>query len=170
MTCSVFFFFKQKTAYEMRISDWSSDVCSSDLLGSLNALAFDKTGTLTAGRPRITDIVPATGVDDDELMAIAVAVERLSDHPLAEAIARDGEQFLDEQPIPAATDMASLTGRGVKARVNGETVLIGKAEMFGRDGFAPLSDETARSEEHTSELQSLMRISYADFCLTKKND
>src|SRR3546814_9594458 len=76
----------------------------------------DKTGTLTAGRPRITDIVPATGVDDDELMAIAVAVERLSDHPLAEAIARDGEQFLDEQPIPAATDMASLTGRGVKAR------------------------------------------------------
>src|SRR3546814_2647432 len=120
-------------------------------------MAFDKTGTLTAGRPRITDIVPATGVDDDELMAIAVAVERLSDHPLAEAIARDGEQFLDEQPIPAATDMASLTGRGVKARVNGETVLIGKAEMFGR-----------RSEEHTSELQSLMRSSYAVFCLKKK--
>src|SRR3546814_6854840 len=52
-----------------------------EALGSLNALAFDKTGTLTAGRPRITDIVPATGVDDDELMAIAVAVERLSDHP-----------------------------------------------------------------------------------------
>src|SRR3546814_3590080 len=97
-----------------------------EALGSLNALAFDKTGTLTAGRPRITDIVPATGVDDDELMAIAVAVERLSDHPLAEAIARDGEQFLDEQPIPA------------------------------------------RSEEHTSELQSLMRISYAVFCLKKK--
>ncbi len=122
-----------------------------EALGSLNALAFDKTGTLTAGRPRITDIVPATGVDDDELMAIAVAVERLSDHPLAEAIARDGEQFLDEQPIPAATDMASLTGRGVKARVNGETVLIGKAEMFGRDGFAPLSDETAQTIERLRE-------------------
>src|SRR3546814_19385777 len=80
----------------MRISDWSSDVCSSDL-------------------------------------------------PLAEAIARDGEQFLDEQPIPAATDMASLTRRGVKARVNGETVLIGKAAMFGRDGFAPLSAATAQT-------------------------
>src|SRR3546814_2069759 len=78
------------------------------------------TGVQTCALP-ISDIVPATGVDDDELMAIAVAVERLSDHPLAEAIARDGEQFLDEQPIPAATDMASLTGRGVKARVNGET-------------------------------------------------
>src|SRR3546814_16632026 len=125
----------------MRIGDCSSDLCSSVLgplkaLRSLNSLAFDKTGTLTASRPRITDIVPATGVDDDELMAIAVAVERLSDHPLAEAIARDGEQFLDEQPIPAATDMASLTGRGVKARVTGETVLTGTAESVGQNGRA----------------------------------
>src|SRR3546814_15777541 len=71
-----------------------------------------------------------------ELMAIAVAVERLSDHPLAVAIARDGEQFLDGQPVLAATDLSSLTGRGVQARVNGAMVLIGKAEMFGRDGFA----------------------------------
>src|SRR3546814_1546632 len=47
--------------------------------------------------------------------------------------------------------MASLTGRGVKARVNGETVLIGKAEMFGRDGFAPLSDETAQTIERLRE-------------------
>src|SRR3546814_19349424 len=98
----------------MRISDWSSDgalpispsaVLSGvaraarggvlikgsgplETLGSLHALAFDKTGTLTEGRPRITDIVAASGVSDDELMKIAVAVESLSDHPLAEAIAR----------------------------------------------------------------------------------
>src|SRR3546814_12389925 len=76
-------------------------------------------------------------------MTIAVAVERLSDHPLAEAIARDGVRFLTGRPVPAAADLASLTGRGVEARVNGETVLIGKAEMFGRDGFATPSDETA---------------------------
>src|SRR3546814_1536338 len=80
-------------------------------------------------------------------MAIAVAVERLSDHPLAVAIARDGEQFLDGQPVLAATDLSSLTGRGVQARVNGEMVLIGKAEMFGRDGFAALSAETVRTIE-----------------------
>src|SRR3546814_20569596 len=89
-----------------------------ETLGSLKALALDKTGTLTEGRPRITDIVPATGVNDGELMAIAVAVERLSDHPLAVAIARDGEQFLDGQPVLAATDLSSPTGRGVQARVN----------------------------------------------------
>jgi len=122
-----------------------------ETLGSLNALAFDKTGTLTEGRPRITDVVPAAGVDKAEFVTIAVAVERLSDHPLAEAIARDGEQFLGGEPVPAAADLISFTGRGVQARVNGETVLIGKAEMFGGDGVAPLLAETAQTIERLRE-------------------
>ncbi len=123
-----------------------------ETLGSLNALAFDKTGTLTEGRPRITDVAPSMGVNNAELMTIAVAVERLSDHPLAEAIARDGAQFLNGQPVPAATDLISLTGRGVQARVNGNVVLIGKAEMFGRDGNAPLTPETAQTIARLREL------------------
>src|SRR3546814_3258554 len=89
-------------------------------LGSLTALAFDKTGTLTEGRPRITDIVPATGVSDDELMMIAVAVERLSDQPPAKAIARDGRQFIDETPTPTAHDLHSLPGRGMPDRIDGD--------------------------------------------------
>ncbi|MCA1197913.1 heavy metal translocating P-type ATPase [Sphingomonas sp. R647] len=109
-------------------------------LGSLKAIAFDKTGTLTEGRPRITDIIPADGVDERDLLAVAVAVERLSDHPLARAIAKDGEKRLGEIKLPAATDLASLTGRGITAKIDGEPVLIGKAEMFGADGIAPLSD------------------------------
>lgn len=109
-------------------------------LGSLSAIAFDKTGTLTAGNPRITDIVAAPDVDENELLAVAVAVEGLSDHPLARAIARDGRERLSGKPVPEASDLDSLTGRGVSARVGGETVLIGKAEMFGVEGVAPLSD------------------------------
>ncbi|WP_337846596.1 heavy metal translocating P-type ATPase [Sphingomonas sp.] len=109
-------------------------------LGSLKAIAFDKTGTLTEGRPRITDILPADGVDERDLLAVAVAVERLSDHPLARAIAKDGEERLGEIKLPAATDLTSLTGRGITAKIDGEPVLIGKAEMFGTDGIAPLSD------------------------------
>src|SRR3546814_7790096 len=132
-----------------------------ETLGSLNALAFDKTGTLTEGRPRITDVVPATGVDNAELMTIAVAVERLSDHPLAEAIARDGEQYLDGQPVPAAADLIRLTGRGVQARVNGDMVLLGKAEPFGRDGFAPLSAETAQTIERLREQGRTTKIGRA---------
>ncbi|MCV4753986.1 HAD family hydrolase, partial [Escherichia coli] len=56
-------------------------------LGSLRAMAFDKTGTLTEGKPHITEVVPAPGVSSDELLSIAVAVESLSDHPLALALA-----------------------------------------------------------------------------------
>ena len=55
-------------------------------LGSLNAMAFDKTGTLTEGRPRITDVIPVDEVTEEELLTVAVAVESLSDHPLAAAI------------------------------------------------------------------------------------
>lgn len=109
-------------------------------LGSLTAIAFDKTGTLTSGNPRITDIVPAPGVTEDDLLTVAVAIEGLSDHPLARAIARDGRERLGDKPLPEATDLDSLTGRGVSARLNGETVLIGKAEMFGVEGVPPLSE------------------------------
>ena len=108
-------------------------------LGSLKAIAFDKTGTLTEGRPRITDVVPAEALGEGELVAVAVAVERLSDHPLARAIASDGLERLAGRSVPEATDLDSLTGRGVSAVVDGERVLIGKAEMFGADGIAPLS-------------------------------
>ncbi len=116
-------------------------------LGSLTAIAFDKTGTLTEGRPRITEVVTADGVDGQALLAIAVAVEKLSDHPLARAIARDGAERLGERALPVASDLASLTGRGVTATIDGERVTIGKAEMFGADGIAPLSDAMAKAIE-----------------------
>ena len=109
-------------------------------LGSLSAIAFDKTGTLTAGKPRITDVVPAPGVAEDEVLAVAVAVEGLSDHPLARAIVRDGRERLAERSSFQASGLDSLTGRGVAAQIDGETVLIGKAEMFGSEGIGPLSE------------------------------
>src|SRR3546814_7095182 len=94
-----FFFFKQKTAYEMRISDWSSDVCSSDLSWRVSS-------------------VDGEADDADQLVALR-----------------------DDAHLP------------VTARIGGEAALV----------------RPCRSEEHTSELQSLMRISYAVFCLKKKN-
>jgi len=85
-------------------------------LGSLSAIAFDKTGTLTAGKPRITDVVPAPRVAENDWLRVAVAVESLSDHPLARAIARDGRERLGEDAVPHASELESLTGRGVAAR------------------------------------------------------
>lgn len=118
-----------------------------ELLGSLDAIAFDKTGTLTSGEPRIREIIPASGVSKEELMAIAVAVESLSDHPLAQAIARDGKSYIGDLALPSASQLNSLTGRGVSAVVDGEQILIGKAEMFSAEGFAPLSQSMAEAIE-----------------------
>ena len=114
-------------------------------LGSLKAIAFDKTGTLTVGRPHITDVVPVEGASEEELLSVAVAVEALSDHPLAEAIVRDGRERLGERAPLSASDVRSLTGRGVTATVDGETVWIGKAEMFGTDGVPALGPGSAQA-------------------------
>ena len=114
-------------------------------LGSLTAIAFDKTGTLTEGKPRITDVIPAEGVEEAELLRVAVAVESLSDHPLARAIAVDGRARLGQTDIPRASDLENLIGRGVKATLDTETVLIGKAEMFGVEGVAALSPAMAQA-------------------------
>jgi Cd2+/Zn2+-exporting ATPase len=112
-------------------------------LGSLKALAFDKTGTLTEGRPRITDIVPVDGTSEEELLSVAVAVESLSDHPLAAAIARDGRERLGDRALPEASSLENLIGRGVKANLGTDTVWIGKAEMFGVDDIAPLGRDAS---------------------------
>src|SRR3546814_6801965 len=120
--CSCFFFFKQKTAYEMRISDWSSDVCSSDLTPST--------------RRRL----PAQG----------------RGRPLCEGD-RDRCHVSRSAPFQAPH---ALSGSGTTIRARG-----------GLPASLPLTRPASailRSEEHTSELQSLMRISYAVFCLKKK--
>ncbi|RUN74725.1 heavy metal translocating P-type ATPase [Sphingomonas sp. TF3] len=111
-------------------------------LGSLTAIAFDKTGTLTQGQPQITDIVPMVGVAEDRLLATAVAVETLSDHPLAAAIVKGGRTRLNDAALPQANDLESLTGRGVRATLEGDPVTIGKAEMFGKDGIPALAEDT----------------------------
>jgi Cd2+/Zn2+-exporting ATPase len=97
-------------------------------LGELTAIAFDKTGTLTEGKPRVTDVVPAEGATKDELLATAVAVERLSDHPLAKAVVQHGEA--EGVPPGEAHDLQSITGRGIRAEFDGELVFIGKDDLF----------------------------------------
>lgn len=107
-------------------------------LGILHSLAFDKTGTLTEGRPQVTDVVPAEGVTTDELLGVAIAVERLSDHPLAAAVVRDGAARRGDLPEPVATNLESLTGRGLSATVSGEPVYLGKKGLFDEIGGAGL--------------------------------
>ncbi|MCB5183543.1 heavy metal translocating P-type ATPase [Streptomyces antimicrobicus] len=96
--------------------------------GRLRTVAFDKTGTLTEGRPRLTEVEPAEGVGRDELLRTALAVQRGSDHPLAQAVVRDAPALLDAAApdrFGEATGVRALVGRGVTAELGGETVHIG---------------------------------------------
>ncbi len=99
-------------------------------LGTLTALAFDKTGTLTEGKPRVTDVVPATGVTKKKLLETAAAVEAQSDHPLAAAVVLAAQEQLGGAPLPSAEAVESLTGQGIRARVGGAEVHIGKPKLF----------------------------------------
>ncbi|MCP9236316.1 heavy metal translocating P-type ATPase [Lewinella sp. JB7] len=99
-------------------------------LGGITALAFDKTGTLTEGRPRLTEVIPAAGVSETELLTTAVAVEELSDHPLASAIVEGGKERLQGAAVPEADQLEALTARGIKAVVEGQQVHIGNRRLF----------------------------------------
>lgn len=107
-------------------------------LGRVGAMAFDKTGTLTAGKPRLTDLRLCGDVSEKELLETAVAVERLSRHPLAEAVTRDGIERLGREPENAADEVESITGRGIRAKVGGVNVAIGKRALFSAIDGVPL--------------------------------
>jgi Cd2+/Zn2+-exporting ATPase len=99
-----------------------------EVLGKVKTMAFDKTGTITAGRPRVVDVSPASGADHSDLVAVSVAVEALSDHPLARAVVRDLE--VDASSVPAASDLQTVVGSGVSATVSGQRARVGNLAMF----------------------------------------
>lgn len=98
-------------------------------LGSLTAIAFDKTGTLTEGKPKLTGIYPLNGTSEEQLLEIVIAVEKLSDHPLAAAIVKGGMEKL-KKDIPPASNVSAIQGRGVKADHNNTTIHFGNKELF----------------------------------------
>jgi len=99
-------------------------------LGGLRAIAFDKTGTLTEGKPTLTHAIPFGKTTKLELLKIAVAVEALSDHPLAEAIVEGGKKELGNIPISKAENLKALTARGIQATWEGGLVRIGNRRLF----------------------------------------
>ncbi len=103
-------------------------------LGSLTAIAFDKTGTLTEGKPELTGVYPLNGMTEEEMLEIVVAVEKLSQHPLAAAIVKGGMEKLKKE-IAAASGIRSIQGRGIKAVYNNSTIHIGNKELFKENGF-----------------------------------
>lgn len=102
-------------------------------LGSLTAIAFDKTGTLTEGKPRLTGIYPLNGYTETAVLEKVIAVEQLSDHPLAAAMVRDGIDILKKEVTPA-TSIKAIEGRGVQAVCDNDVIMIGNKELFTDNG------------------------------------
>ncbi len=102
-------------------------------LGRLRAIAFDKTGTITLGEPQVTDVQTFDGVTEDELLAIAAAVESRSAHPLAKAVIQAAEER--SLALPSVEEAVSVTGRGFKAAIAGKPVWIGNTKLFEEAGI-----------------------------------
>ena len=96
--------------------------------GKIEIAALDKTGTITSGEPRVTDILPAEGCTEDELLGLANALERMSEHPLAKAVTAEAER----RGLPAmeAGEFQALPGNGLKGNVNGDEVRGGNARFI----------------------------------------
>ncbi|WP_442583645.1 heavy metal translocating P-type ATPase [Mesorhizobium sp. ASY16-5R] len=97
-------------------------------LSTVDTLIVDKTGTLTEGRPKLTDVVAAGGLDEDALLGLAAALEQGSEHPLAEAIVEGARQR--GVTIDKVSAFEAVTGKGVKGFVAGHTVALGNAAMM----------------------------------------
>ncbi len=115
--------------------------------GKVQIVALDKTGTITAGEPTVTDVIPAENVSEDQLLAMAVALEAKSEHPLAKAIIRRGEE-LSMEPAEV-TDFEALPGNGLHAVNNGKQLLGGSLKFLSEQ--AGVSDELRRQAEDLAE-------------------
>lgn len=109
----------------------------------LQTIVLDKTGTITRGKPELTDVIAQPGFTEDDVLRVAAAVERQSEHPLAGAIV-DGAKARNV-PLLQATSFAAIPGHGVEAEVEGRRVLLGNARLL-RDRNIPLDTLEAEAE------------------------
>ena len=117
---------------------------SLEAAGRTQIVALDKTGTITSGEPRVTDILPAGGVSESELLTLAASLEQKSEHPLAKAVLAYAET--ETIACPDVTDFAALPGNGLAARLDGMEIYGGNAEFIAAKASVPaeLQAEAAR--------------------------
>ena len=112
-------------------------------LARADLLVVDKTGTLTEGRPAVTDVIPLDDFERAQLLALAAALERSAQHPLAAAVIEAAEAA--SAPYLSATDVESVAGRGVRGRIEGHAVALGNAAMMKAQGI-PLAARARQAE------------------------
>ncbi len=122
----------------------------------VNCLLTDKTGTLTAGKPRVTSLIPASGVDEQQLLRMAASLEQNSEHPLARAIVEEAnEKRIALKPVD---DFQSTTGGGVSGRIGGRKSLIGKEKFLAETGIPIPSELSAKARELQEKAQTVVWV------------
>ncbi|WP_353544456.1 heavy metal translocating P-type ATPase, partial [Deinococcus xinjiangensis] len=121
----------------------------------VNTVIFDKTGTLTEGKPALTDLIPAQGITEAELLHFAASADQPSQHPLAEAIVKGAQE--KGIPVSAPASFTSIPGHGVEAQVDGQRVLIGNRKLMEREGI-PVAEITAQAEKLSSDGKTAMYV------------
>ena len=111
--------------------------------GKMDIVALDKTGTITSGEPKVTDILPAPGVSEEELLRLALALEQKSEHPLARAIMEKGEER--NMKADEVTQFQALPGNGVTAELGGKKLSTGNLKFIRTQAEVP-ADIQAQSE------------------------
>ncbi len=99
---------------------------------TINTVVLDKTGTITEGKPRVTDLVTAPGVEEDLLISAAASIEKPSEHPLAEAIVE--EASARGLLLRGVTGFSAVAGQGIEARIDGKRFLAGNLKMMRENG------------------------------------
>jgi len=105
-----------------------------EAMGEVDAVAVDKTGTLTRGELAVTDVVPFGGASEETVLRNAAALERRSEHPIAEAILARADAS-GPGDVPKVEGFESITGKGIRAAIDGETYYAGKPALFEELGF-----------------------------------
>ncbi|WP_303310860.1 cation-translocating P-type ATPase [Hymenobacter sp. BT730] len=125
----------------------------------VNTVLLDKTGTITRGEPAVTDVVPAEGWQAAQLLPLVAAVERQSEHPLAEAVVR----YAEAQPAPllTATGFRAVEGKGAAASVNGQEVLIGNARLLEEAGVTLSPALRQQAEKLLTQAQTVLYLAVA---------
>ena len=133
-----------------------------EMMKKVEIVVVDKTGTLTKGYPEVTAIETIGDWTADDVLQLAAAVESHSEHPLAHAVVRRAKA--EKLPVSEASDFDSVTGGGVRAIVDGQVVLIGKAELLEEQGVAHVDAGRAKAGTHQSEAATVIFLS-VDKCL-----
>ena len=129
-----------------------------EALAKVNAVAFDKTGTLTFGRPTLTAIQPLGMMTESDLLRLAAIAEKLSEHPLGRAVVQAA--LARELTVPDPDEFTTLPGLGVRARIDGSEVVIGRPRLLAEPGTPVAEDVTTQARNLAAEGRTVILVAH----------